>query len=813
MRRSPVQSGWDRGKDRDDNRDWETQSNRSYRNDNSRRDNRPARHTGNSTNHNNDTNRSKDSHVKRYSGSRKNRTNDDDNYRSQSPVSSRNHGNRREPDRRNVRQGSEPPNNIGNCNNINDSRSRDTRSVEPVCYDKFPRKPPSGRRINNKINSMKIESLPPRFQKKYFAENGIDPPPSIINNYGSYETGPAKPSHPVHSNANLPHSATMSTLPPPGPLPPQQWMNTVPARSRGRGRFRPEELETSLLRPGTPDQYSAPSSRSHTPSQEFMQRTYDRRGSNSTMCTSMESLSKVDSLLMPPPSLSPAITVSNKNQPPLQSHTYYNTRVNNNTNEIKNTNDKRSNDCPSPAKSEAFGSLPDMPSDTLDWSEEVELSEKLENERLSRSSSVISFRENASVSGNASSSGRSGRQRGNKKRRRDRKRVEGSNSRNNGRESSRERKNNEHNRENDTHNNNEKNKKFDNKRKNIIHSRETSKERGFRRDDFCKTNNRSDLEENWRTGKRISTCESEDGINNLPTLNTNLNNVRGISPLCTGGINQPGVLVLPEATTSSPPARHERPSPPQRKTLYDPNNPNKPIIVPTPGSRASIPNEMSPQGTSGYRGPSHFQQSLHLDGAPAPYIAEQINSVRPAWYDLSSESLRNAKNPCLLLGIETIDRELQWLLSSGGLTANWDRVDFLRRSLQQSLLTLLETDMKFCQAENVEQHFWKILFYNIIEMLRKVMPKEGPESRDLCKKIMLKIIDDGTLYFENLLTMLETTYKFKLDIFLSTAAAPKGLGFVGLALISAQKIFLFLGDLARYKEQANETTNYGKSRQ
>jgi hypothetical protein len=34
-----------------------------------------------------------------------------------------------------------------------------------------------------------------------------------------------------------------------------------------------------------------------------------------------------------------------------------------------------------------------------------------------------------------------------------------------------------------------------------------------------------------------------------------------------------------------------------------------------------------------------------------------------------------------------------------------------------------------------------------------------------------------------------------------------------LALISAQKIFLFLGDLARYKEQVNETSNFGKSRQ
>ena len=34
-----------------------------------------------------------------------------------------------------------------------------------------------------------------------------------------------------------------------------------------------------------------------------------------------------------------------------------------------------------------------------------------------------------------------------------------------------------------------------------------------------------------------------------------------------------------------------------------------------------------------------------------------------------------------------------------------------------------------------------------------------------------------------------------------------------MALVAAQKILLYLGDLARYKEQVNSTTNYGRARQ
>lgn len=44
-------------------------------------------------------------------------------------------------------------------------------------------------------------------------------------------------------------------------------------------------------------------------------RSYDRRGSNSTMYTSMESLSRADSVMMPPPSsASPATSQSNSNR-------------------------------------------------------------------------------------------------------------------------------------------------------------------------------------------------------------------------------------------------------------------------------------------------------------------------------------------------------------------------------------------------------------------------------------------------------------------------------------------------------------------
>lgn len=69
-------------------------------------------------------------------------------------------------------------------------------------------------------------------------------------------------------------------------------------------------------------------------------------------------------------------------------------------------------------------------------------------------------------------------------------------------------------------------------------------------------------------------------------------------------------------------------------------------------------------------------------------------------------------------------------------------------------------------------------------------------------------------FFENTLQILEETYKFKLDDFLVNGfSTVKSRPHLSMALISAQKILLFLGDLARYREQVQDTANYGVARQ
>lgn len=69
-------------------------------------------------------------------------------------------------------------------------------------------------------------------------------------------------------------------------------------------------------------------------------------------------------------------------------------------------------------------------------------------------------------------------------------------------------------------------------------------------------------------------------------------------------------------------------------------------------------------------------------------------------------------------------------------------------------------------------------------------------------------------YFRSLLVLLERTYKIKIDDYCSAEpVVTKPSGFGSLALVSGQKIFLFLGDLARYKETTEESSTYTNARQ
>lgn len=214
---------------------------------------------------------------------------------------------------RDSRQASEPRI-LGPQPNMN-NRVRDTRSVEPAGNsvvmhnyegNKIQAKPPSGRRHSTICLETgkphkpipNLDSLPPRFRRKYLQENNIDPstypgvlddtwdgssvtfqgsdnsqrPPHAFSQQNlTYPQMENRPSGPVPSyvNAFLPHHENHMT--PAQAPPPPVWSYTIPdTRIRGRGRFRPE----------TPEQFVNPMMRSLTPDRAII-----LSPSNSRPCT------------------------------------------------------------------------------------------------------------------------------------------------------------------------------------------------------------------------------------------------------------------------------------------------------------------------------------------------------------------------------------------------------------------------------------------------------------------------------------------------------------------------------------------------
>lgn len=98
--RSPNQGGWDRDQEREHSEDRDSHSNRSYKSDSHR--NRSGGYGGRD---NESGSKNRDDHGKRYSGNRRNRHGNDneERWRSDSPLSSRSYGCRKDSSRE-VRQ-------------------------------------------------------------------------------------------------------------------------------------------------------------------------------------------------------------------------------------------------------------------------------------------------------------------------------------------------------------------------------------------------------------------------------------------------------------------------------------------------------------------------------------------------------------------------------------------------------------------------------------------------------------------------------------------------------------------------------------
>ncbi|XP_052562573.1 telomerase-binding protein EST1A isoform X3 [Culex pipiens pallens] len=257
----------------------------------------------------------------------------------------------------------------------------------------------------------------------------------------------------------------------------------------------------------------------------------------------------------------------------------------------------------------------------------------------------------------------------------------------------------------------------------------------------------------------------------------------------------PGVLVLPPKIPTERGEEHVRE---ESRALFDPRNPDRPIMVNPAQTRNYVPPE-------------------NLEGETRKRVTSgnATPGARPAWYDTTSPQAALLRKKEMVRQLEGADARLQELLLSVNLFREWDVYVAIRTELQRLLESFLLSEMRFSQDVNLEHHFWKLLYYNIIEHMRKLLAEDpDPQNRAYYREKALEIIENGTQFFEHLLTLLEKQFVFSLEKFIGPNAATNTKGLkCGLALVSAQKVFLFLGDLARYREQVNEANNFRKAKQ
>ncbi|KAJ7308999.1 hypothetical protein JRQ81_008283 [Phrynocephalus forsythii] len=198
-------------------------------------------------------------------------------------------------------------------------------------------------------------------------------------------------------------------------------------------------------------------------------------------------------------------------------------------------------------------------------------------------------------------------------------------------------------------------------------------------------------------------------------------------------------------------------------------------------------------------------------GHPEPYLGsplspEREQQVRGLQQQELSKALREASN---------LEQQLSNLLSRDRLSPEGlEKMGQLRAEMLQLYERCLLADIEFADTQNVDQLLWKNAFYQVIEKFRQLLKDPLGENGQEIRSKLFQVLDEGTLFFDSLLQKLQVTYQFQLEDYMDgTAVRSKPLRkMVKYALISAQRSLICQGDICRYREQGNDTANYGKAR-
>lgn len=222
-----------------------------------------------------------------------------------------------------------------------------------------------------------------------------------------------------------------------------------------------------------------------------------------------------------------------------------------------------------------------------------------------------------------------------------------------------------------------------------------------------------------------------------------------------------------------------------------------------------------------YMGPYQMSNGMYT----GPTVGQFVGPYRGAGYSQAgtggnvmyeeAEQQDRGELGRLLRAADLHEVQLSNLLSRDRLSADGlDRMGQLRADLLSLYEQVILSDIEFSDSQNVDQALWKNVFYQVIERFRQLLKDPNHESDPSTRNMLLTLLDEGALFFDALLQKLQTVYHFKLQDYMDGVAirAKPLRKVVKYALISAQRCMICQGDIARYREQASDSANYGKAR-
>ncbi|XP_072597302.1 telomerase-binding protein EST1A isoform X3 [Vulpes vulpes] len=166
--------------------------------------------------------------------------------------------------------------------------------------------------------------------------------------------------------------------------------------------------------------------------------------------------------------------------------------------------------------------------------------------------------------------------------------------------------------------------------------------------------------------------------------------------------------------------------------------------------------------------------------ASGQYICSPLpaNTMSPEEMEQHMRNMQQQELHRLLRVADNQELQLSNLLSRDRISPEGlEKMAQLRAELLQLYERCILLDIEFSDNQNVDQILWKNAFYQVIEKFRQLLKDPNVENPEQIRNRLLELLDE-----------------------------------VKYALISAQRCMICQGDIARYREQANDTANYGKAR-